>query len=418
MTGPRTAFDDDPRPYSGNVEHFPADRARPPAAVPLKHRLRYPSEIEGVPPAPLWLVDAMLLPGTVCLLSGAPSIGKSLAAMQMLTAISLGEHWMGRATVQARCLAMFCEDRQEQLDRRALAICEHYGVHQSVLEHEFAWDAREDVDSVLWDVDFGRGKPTEFWHQLFDDDGLIAEHQYRVLLLDTAAAIFQGNHNDTRQVNLFGRALTREAVRHNLAILLNTHPSRSAPRSSGGSTQWEAAFRFAFNISRPKPPPGVDEEEMTFGDFGLQRVFRGLGSNYVATPKPETWRWQNGVFVLDDVEQAGRRKSGPLSQVERQELRYRLLMGLKRAMMHGVLCPADVMADKSLPQLARIYGPPEIRLVALNEMYAAQEELLKDGQLVMVQVRNRVLIRPVDGPRYDGEAAWKPLSAPIAQAAD
>src|SRR6266404_1545166 len=92
----------------GHVVPYPGATLAPPLN-PI--RLRYPSEIDGPPPAPVWTVDNMLLPGTVCLIAGASKIGKSLVGQQMLTAIALGREWMGRATEQARCIAIFCEDR-------------------------------------------------------------------------------------------------------------------------------------------------------------------------------------------------------------------------------------------------------------------------------------------------------------------
>ncbi len=385
----------------------PFPRAAPaPILNPI--RLRYPSDINGPPPPPRWTVDAMLLPGTVCLLSGASNVGKSLAAHQLLSAIALGVPWMGRATEQARCLAVFCEDRPDELDRRSLQICEHYDVHTSLLEHEFAWDAREDRDAVLWDVEFGKGRPTDYWLQLFGEragQGLVGQDGYRVVLLDTAAAVFQGNHNDPRQVNLFMRALTRAAVMHDCTILLNAHPSRSSPRTFGGSAQWEAACRFAFNLARPEPTQGLTEEDMRYGDAGYQRIFRGLGSNYVATPRPEKWRWRDGVFILDDMAVDARPPHDKIGDQERRDIQYRLLMGLKRAMQNGAQVPADEMASRSLANLARRCVDPEINRVPFNELYAAQQALLDAGQIVRVRVGSRCLVRPQDMV-YPNEEAW------------
>lgn len=392
----------------GNVVRLPV--APSPILSPIK--LRYPSEIEGPPPPPIWICDGMLLAGTVCLMTGASKTGKSLATQQLLTAIALGREWMGRSTVQTRALAMFCEDRPDQLDRRQLAIAEHYEIHTSQLEMELAWDAREDRDSVLWETEFGKGRPTEFWHQLFGgrsgQRGIIAEDGYRVILLDTAAAMFRINHNDTGQVNAAMRALVREAVRLDIVIIVNAHPSKSGPTGYGGSAQWIAASRFGFNLARPRPPEGVDEEDMAYGDFGLQRVFRGLGSAYVATQRPEKWRWQDGVFVLDEMDSERQRKK-PLTEQGRRELEYRLLMGLKRAMQNGVQVPADEMASRSLANLARRCSDPEINRVPLNDLYLSQANLLESGMIVRVNVRGKCLVRPHDGPYYDGESEWQPI---------
>lgn len=380
-----------------------------PASVVEPLRLRYPSEIEHAPPPPHWLLDGMLLPGTVCLLTGASTIGKSLAAQQMLTAIALGREWMGRQTEQARCLAFFCEDRSDQLDRRALSICEHYDVHPWVLDRELAWDAREDRDSVLWETEFGRGKPTEFWYQVFGgragQPGLIGEDGYRVVLFDTAAAVYQGNHNAPEQVSRFLRALTREAVRHDCVIIVNAHPSKGSPSSYGGTAQWLGGTRFAFNISRPPPGPGQTEEDMTYGSEGLKRIFRSLGQNYGATPRPEKWRWDHGVFVVDEEETATRQKR-TIGDIQRKDIQYRLLIGLKRAIQNGVQVPADEMAARSLPNLARRCSDGEINWVPLNELYLAQEALLQSGMLKRVAVGKRCLLRPHDGPNYPGEEIW------------
>lgn len=372
--------------------------------------LRYAGDIDGPPPPPHWTVDGVLLPGTVCLFAGASNIGKSLATLQLIIATSLGLEWMGRATEQARCLAVFCEDMGDEIDRRTLRICEHYEVHNSMLEHELAWLACPDRETLLWQTEFGKGVTTPLFHQLFGGGGYlgngeVGDRGYRVVLLDTAAAIFDGNHNNTAQVSQFMRALTREAIRHNCTIVINAHPSRGNKTSFGGSGQWEACARFGFNLARPKPPLGVDEEEMAYGDFGLQRVFRGLGSNYAATPRPEKWRWSEGVFVLDDMNVERQRKR-PLTEQERHDLEYRLMMGLKRAMQNGVQVPADEMASRSLANLARRCSDPEINRVPFNDLYLAQAALLDSGQIVRVAVGRKCLLRPHDGPVYQGEERW------------
>lgn len=373
--------------------------------VPIGQRLRYPSDITGPPPPPVWTVDGMIRPGTVCLFAGASTVGKTLAAQQMLTAIALGREWMGRPTEQARAFALFTEDQDDDLDRRAIAIAEHYEVDVSATDHELAWYACAANDSVIWVSEFGKGQPTFLWHQLFGDQGLIADHGYRVLLLDTAARVFQINHNNTSAVSEAMGALTREAIRHNLAIILNTHPSKGDKRSFGGSGQWEAAARAGFNLARPKPPDGMDDDEMRFGDYGLQRVFSGLGSNYAAAARPERWRYRDGIFVLDDEPDRRPRHKREMTESERMDVRYRLLIGCKRALQRGVAIPGDVTASRSLPNLGKAYAP-ELKDVPFRELYAAQEALIEAGQLVMVKVGQRCLLRPCDFTPYDHEEAW------------
>jgi hypothetical protein len=378
--------------------------------LPQPLSLRYAGDIEGPPPAPHWLLDGVLLPGTVCLFCGASNVGKSLATLQMLVAIALGREWLGRVSEQARCLAVFAEDMKERIDSRCLDICAHYEVHNSVLDHELAWLPCPDRETLLWETEYGKGQPTPLFHQLFGGGGYlgngeVGDRGYRVVLLDTAAAMFDLNHNSTTQVNAAMRALVREAIRHNCVIVVNVHPSRGNKTSFGGSGQWEAVARFGFNLSRPKPPPGLDEEEVMYGDLGLQRIFRGLGSNYAATPRPEKWRWRENVFVLDEMATEPRRPKH-YGEMERRDISYRLLEGCARAIKHGVSVSADVLASRSLPNLARAYGDPQIRQVPLNVLYTAQEELLQAGHLVMMRVSGRCLLRPMGGPKYDDETPW------------
>ena len=392
----------DPR---GNVVAHPAAKL----ALPQPLSLSYAGDIDGPPDPPRWLVDGVLLPGTVTLFAGAPDVGKSLATLQMLVAIALGRDWLGRACEQARCLAVFCEDVKERVESRCLQICEHYEVHNSVIEHELAWLACPDRETLLWQTEFGKGQPTPLFHQLFGGAGYlgageVGDRGYRVVLLDTAAAMFDLNHNHTAQVSAAMRALVREAIRHNCVIILNSHTPKQDKAGFGGSGQWSAAARAGFNISRPKPPPGVEEEEMAYGDFGLQRVFSSLKSNYGPRFRPERWRWREGVFVVDEAENDRPRRK-KIGEAERTEIRYRLLMGLKRSMQGGALVPADEMAAGSLPNRARRCSDGEINRVPLNELYAAQQALLDAGQIVRVSVRGRCLLRPID-MAYPGETEW------------
>lgn len=375
--------------------------------VPIGSRIRYPSDITGPPPPDIWLVDGVLLPGTVSLVAGASKIGKSLSVQQMLVAIALGREWMGRPTEQARCFAVFTEDVDKQLDRRSISIAEHYEVDLSVLDREMGWYACPADDSVIWEAEYGKGGPTFLWHQIFGDQGIVADHGYRVLVLDHAAALFMINHNSATQVSQAVRALTREAIRHGIAIILLIHPNKTDKASFSGSGQWQAASRAGFNLARPKPPDGMDEDDMRYGEFANQRVFTSLGSNYVATARPERWQYRNGVFVLDDAPDQRPRHKREMTESDRMDLRYRLLIGCKRALQHGVVIPADVTAPRSLPHLARSYGDPEIRQVAYNDLYECQQALIDAGQLVMVRVGTRCLIRPAEFSPYDGEQPWE-----------
>lgn len=111
--------------------------------------------------------------------------------------------------------------------------------------------------------------------------------------------------------------------------------------------------------------------------------------------------------MLDDAPERRPRHSRTLTESERNDLRYRMVIGCKRAIHHGLVIPADVMAPRSLSNLVKAYGDAEIRDVPRNQLYSIQAECLEAGLLVMVRVGSMCALRPIDFPAYPGESAWE-----------
>lgn len=374
------------------VVRFPA-----PAIEPF--RPFYASQLEGQPLKPReWLIDSVLMRGTVCLLTGAPKIGKSLLLQQLLTGCATGQPWLGCDTVHCRAFGLFTEDPSDELARRQADINAHYGISAADLELDLSWDAREGRDALL--VEFERYTDrlvfTPLWHQLWS---FVRDEGIEVVGLDTAAVIFGGNENFRRQVTSFMRELVSMAVKINGAIVLNAHPSKSGPNSYSGSTAWLASSRFALSLGRP-----ADYDEET-GQPRDARILRGLGSNYSAGLQTQRLGYRNGVFDVADDPGSGRRRQ-PLTVQERIDLRYRMLIGIKRIMQNGGEVVADELNPKSAPNRARRSTDGEINRVSLNDLYKAQEDLLDAGQAVRVEVGKRCLLRPVEGPYYPDERPW------------
>lgn len=374
-------------------------------AEPEPIEVFYPATIDGPPPAPRWVVDGLLLPGSVCLLTGIPGVGKSLMLQQLLTAIALEQPWLNKAVVQARCHALFCEDSRDQLIRRQIALCEHYNTHPSRLELEFTWQDREAKDSTLWEVDArsGIGSPTPFWYQLWE---LVRDDEIRVLGIDTTAVTFAGNENYRNHVTPYMRALTAAAVVHNCIVILNAHPSRGNANSYSGSSAWLASCRVAISLGRPK---NYDEET---GEPAFERVLRGLKSNYSVGIKSERLRYDHGAFIVDEVTGSTPGKRGPLSHIERTDLEYRLLEGLRNMRANGAHVTADELLQGSLPHRARRSANPMLNQIALNDLYATQAELLATGRIVRVSLAGKCLLRPAKEFYYDGEQPWLDLMQP------
>ena len=85
-------------------------------------------------PARQWLVDGLIPCRNVTMLGGDGGMGKSLAAMQLLTAAAVGRNWLGVPTEHVKCVGVFCEDDADELHRRMEAVVDHYDMSFGDLE--------------------------------------------------------------------------------------------------------------------------------------------------------------------------------------------------------------------------------------------------------------------------------------------
>jgi hypothetical protein len=359
----------------------------------------YVSQLEGRPIKPReWLVDGILMRKTVCLFAGPPKIGKSLLAQQLLTAAALGVPWLGRQVVQSRSFGLFTEDPEDEVHRRQIDCNAHYGRSAADFELEMSLDPREGKDAML--VEFERNdrpKYTGLWYQLWN---YVAAEGIKIVALDTAAVVFGGNENYRSQVTAFMRALVQKAGIMDGGIILTSHPSKGGPGGYSGSTGWLGSARFGMSLGRP---PEWNEETGEPDDI---RVLRGLGANYGVGMRPQRLQYRDGVFATVEREEGGggaRAQRGPKTHAEWQELKIRLLRSLKYVVHNGGIVPADVVHHHSLPSRCRKGTDPALTRAPLNDLNIAQDEMLKAGQIILVMVKRRVLVRAADGRPYEGE---------------
>lgn len=341
-----------------------------------------------------WIVDAAVMRRTVCLLTGAPGLGKSLLLQQLCCSVSLGQPWLGREVIPARALGIFTEDDNDELQRRQRDMDNYYNVLPPDYEARMHWDTREGETTNLVEWEFGRPVKTDFWRALWGEENphaFVWQNDIQVVVLDSATAVFGGNINNATQVQYFVRELHQQAIRMNGAVIINAHPNKADINSFGGSIQWIAACRAALGLRRPSD---YDDETDTPADV---RELWGLKANYHGRKSRDKLHYEAGVFVLDDPPPK-RRLNDPL---ERLEMDNRLVMGLRRAIHNGARVPADVMAAGSLPR--RAHQAKDIDGVSLNWLYDAQERLVRDGRIVRVNARGKCLIRPAEQKLYEGE---------------
>jgi len=372
-----------------NVHQFRPQQA--PAVEPFQPY--YAAQLHDyTPKSREWLVDSLILRGTVALFTGPAKIGKSILLQQLLTAVSLGHEWLGHATVPCRAFGLFTEDSQDELARRQIAINIYYEIDPADYEINYSWESRDTKDGTLVSFDGYLDLPlfTPLWHQMWrhcDDDGI------QVLALDPTGVVYGGNENNRRQVTVFVRELHKQAARREGAIILSAHPSKADPRGYSGSTAWLGSVRFAMSLQRP---PDYDENT---GDEHA-RVLRGLGGNYSASRVNDQLRWDRGLYVLD----GDAVKPVKLDQVGRQDLEYRLLQGIRRIVEQGGRIDSDEMSSRSAPSRAR--RSAEYKSIPLNELYRAVDQLLITGRVIRVEVDRKAVLRPAEGPAYNSEKPW------------
>lgn len=69
-----------------------------------------------------WLVDGLLLSGTIAILASRPKMGKSWLCLQLGLAVTMGQQFLNRTTAQADVLYLCLEDNYHRLQNRLWAI--------------------------------------------------------------------------------------------------------------------------------------------------------------------------------------------------------------------------------------------------------------------------------------------------------
>src|SRR5438477_4793723 len=135
----------------------------------------------------------------------------------------------------------------------------------------------------------GRALLTPFFHQV-----LVAakDHRADLVIIDTVADTFGGNHNDPWQARQFVQmALGGLARKIGGSALACAHPSRPGQGSGEGdgySVQWDAAFRSRLYFARPEKAETEDASA---------RILSRKAANYGPRNATIQLRWQEGLFV-------------------------------------------------------------------------------------------------------------------------
>lgn len=330
-----------------------------------------PSDISFINPAdwnnkPIpkreWFIPELVPMRTVTILNGDGGVGKSLLALQLAAASSMGAETLGFKLAMGRSLYIGAEDEADEFHRRLADITASHGRQLSDL-CEFRLLSLADADATLAAADRGgRIQPTELYAKIVK---YAVDFMPRLIVLDTVADLFGGDEIKRTQARQFIGMLRTLAISLDAAVILLAHPSLQGMQSgsgSSGSTGWNNSVRSRLYLTRDK-----DDQEL--------RILEVMKANYGQTGKTVKLRWTDGAFNLDD----GKPSVGDVMMAARAERVFcDLLSMLNRQGRNVCHVPGTTYAPAVMEKLPECDGVPKARLVE------AMNALLKSGDIKIV----------------------------------
>jgi RecA-family ATPase len=248
---------------------------------------------EGEPPDRDWLVDGLIPMGTVTFISGDGGLGKSLLGQQLVMAAALGANWCGRPVKTVPSVAMFCEDKIDEIRRRAIKIASALNVARDDPRFSSAqFICRVGENNMMmystWRGEHHAGyRLTELYQEL---RAFARRRQARLVLIDSLHDVFVGNESFRPEARAFVQAMANIANAINGAVVVLAHPSLNGlDNGSGtsGSTAWNNAVRSRLYLTVPE----------TAGRGSEVRLLTTVKSNYGRTGEKIYLKRRGGTFV-------------------------------------------------------------------------------------------------------------------------
>ncbi|MFB9262274.1 AAA family ATPase [Bradyrhizobium erythrophlei] len=312
-----------------------------------------------------WLAHARIPIGDLTLFSGNGGAGKTEIITQLLIYVAAAlVDWLGCTIESGVALFLSCEEPEHNIRDRVERICEHRGIdpynlpdlHMVFPDLEATWLVHAGKDGRLMRA------PLLDWLEAW-----IAQHKPRLVVIDSIAAVFDGEAVARRQVRAFLAMLRKIARAHDVAVVLLDHPSvRGMADGSGtsNSVDWRNSVRSMLHLS----DPDKDDQDV--------RVLETKKSNYGRSGEKVTLRWGGLTFVPDNLGAAS-----PYRAVAEQNVDDLFLRLLDKRHAQG---------RPVRPSTGRGYAPaefandPEAAGVAASAFAAAMERLFTGNKIVTV----------------------------------
>lgn len=245
-------------------------------------------------------------PSAFTLFTGDGGTGKSMVAIAMGLAISLGEPWEGIRTTQQPVIYISCEDDEDEIDRRVYAHRTYPGREaMGCFDRPFYVQSRTGKNSLLCVSKDGHVMKGPFYAELDIILGRIPGP--KVLILDTLVDMFGGNENARPEVNTFVKSVVGSlTVKHNATGILLAHPPKNTGATYSGSTAWNGAVRNRIFLKNHDPKRKTK-----------YRVLSNEKANYGASGGEMVMKYDHGIYVaVDQVEMEGLLQSAILDAVQ------------------------------------------------------------------------------------------------------
>jgi RecA-family ATPase len=346
-------------------------------------------------PPRFWQVPGMVPGKTVTMLGGDGGVGKSTVAEMLAVATVANVPWLGISPQPGSVLYASAEDDLDELHRRLQAIAGSYGVDLAVLT-DLHLLPLAGFDAVLAAPDMsGQMAATQLWLSL---GYMVQRFEPRLLILDTCADVFGGNEIDRRQVRQFISMLRGLAIKHDLAVLLLSHPSLTGLNTgtgTSGSTAWNNSVRSRLYLDSVKSEDGREIDR----DL---RVLSVKKSNYGPTGTEIRLRWFEGVFILEDGGQTG--MDGPAAKAREERIFYDLVVAFNEQ-------GRNVSPSRSPTYAPTVFAShPDAEGLRKGRLEDAMNRLLKEGRIKIEpfgpksKERSRLVAVPVED--REGTPGW------------
>jgi RecA-family ATPase len=325
-----------------------------------------PETWKGVPPvSQRWLASGRVRASDVSILSGNGGSGKTEIAVQLLISVAadLGD-WLGCAVETGPVLFLSCEEPEDDIRDRVERICEHRALDPHAIQNLHLIFPELDA-TWLATADGGRIVATDLLREV---ELWIKEYRPRLVVIDSVAAVFDGEANTRRQVRAFVAMLRKIARLYDVAILLLDHPSvRGMADGSGtaNSVDWRNSVRTMLHLSDPAKD---DQDART---LEVKKNNRGRSGEKVAL------RWTGSTFTTEVEATLSPHRAAAERQVDDLFLRLLDKRIAQRRPVHAKNAKGSAPAEFALD--------PEANGVTADAFRAAMERLLIAGKIVVVE---------------------------------